>query len=270
MAYHGFVVRIVTALVIGGLIMSADGCGGDESGSAAVGDEVNLSGDGCSASMALGSDGPAVNEVDEPNPERGSIEWRTEAAGGSEIGALAAAGDVVFVGDGTTVSAFTMADGTSRWQQKLDVGDLAPTGEQGDDMVTTIIHQLAVGDLVAVAVTERTVSFLSGGADPTTESADRTVVAALGSSDRCAAMGISIVEGGGGFGFPGALELIDNLVVVGWGARMSATTRCGRSMQLPGVRGGGLMADSPVLVMAACSCIGRIGACFTPSTRSRS
>ena len=164
--------------------------------------------------MALGSDGPAVNEVDEPNPERGSIEWRTEAAGGSEIGALAAAGDVVFVGDGTTVSAFTMADGTSRWQQKLDVGDLAPTGEQGDDMVTTIIHQLAVGDLVAVAVTERTVSFLSGGADPTTESADRTVVAALDPATGAQRWASASFEGGGGFGFPGALELIDDLVVV--------------------------------------------------------
>ena len=214
MACDSFVVRVGSALVVTGLFVSTVGCGGDANGLAAVTSEVDLSGDleGCSTSMAVGSEGPVPNPVAEPAADHGVVAWSTQDPGGFEVEATAVTSDVLFVGAGPAVSALTAVDGKPRWQQSVDTGDLTPIREEVEDGVSTYINQLAVSDnVLAVAVTERTVTFEddSGNID------QRSIVAVLDPASG-AQRWVSEVFGGGPapllWGAP--LEVIDDLVVV--------------------------------------------------------
>jgi hypothetical protein len=258
MADDSFVVRVGSALLAAGLVVSTVGCGGDASGLAAVTSEVDLSGDlqSCSTGMAVGSEGPVPNGVAEPTAEEGVVAWSIQDPGGFEVRATAATSDVLFVGAGPAVSALTVADGKSRWQQSLDTGDLTPIHRGVEDGVSTHINQLAVGDVLAVAVTEQTVTYVDDGQDID----NRSVVAVLDPASGAQRWVSEVIDGGPAPAFWATpLEVIDDLV---WSSRCTRTsiTRCGRSTPRPGIHDGTRMADSSVVVTAPSSCIRRIGA----------
>ena len=207
MTHDIFVVRVGSALLVTGLVLPTAACGGDASVPAASTNEVDLRGDGCSTRMPVGSDGPVLNDVVEPTPEHGAVAWSIHDAGGSDVGSVAAASEVVFIGAGAAVSALTLADGTSRWRQNLDVGDLPPVSEDG---MSTFI-ELAVGYVLAVALTERAMTLREDSA----EFGDRSVVAALDPATGAQRWVSEVFEGGPApLLWRTPLEVIDDLVVV--------------------------------------------------------
>jgi outer membrane protein assembly factor BamB len=201
MSRDNFVVRVGSALLVAGLVVSTVVFGGDSGVPAADAKKVDLSGDGCSTRMAVGSDGAVVNEVGEPIPQHAAAAWSVRDAGGFDVGAVAGTNDVVYVGAGTAVSALTLADGTSLWRRDLDVGDLRKQGESG--------IELAVGDVLAVAYTESTT--VVGDEGPWFD--ERTVVAALDPATG-AQRWLSEVFKRGPTEVPTPLEVFDDLVVV--------------------------------------------------------
>jgi hypothetical protein len=188
------------------LVGSAGGCGDGESGLADVTAEVELDGDGCSESMALGVEGPPVNDVRVPSSQDGEVVWSYKDTGGLEIRAAAASTSEVFIAAGDAVSALRQSDGTTRWKQALDVGDLSPVREQfGDDGLWTWIHRLAVDDVLAVAITENSTDLRDESSDIDV----RTVVSALDPATGAQRWVSEALEGG-----PAILAVVDDLIVV--------------------------------------------------------
>ena len=178
-------------------------------------------GGGCTTADPEPVDAGTVELVDEPEPSGGSVAWSQVAPNGNAIEALAAAGEVSFVGAGLTVSALTLEDGEERWLQEVATGELVPDAVPSEGGAT--VTDLAADDqVVAAAIVERT--SVGDPNDPGLRL--QTVVAALDAATGAQRWVSPILPGE-----VRGLEVVDDVVVIELSsskrlARMSSHSTC--------------------------------------------